>query len=779
MDIYQFYFELDRDRIDDGPGAASESRLQDALKELEPLMAMEPEKYASRCIRLLNKLAGVFAAQNKFNNAGSCFSEALALAEQRVGGVEDGLAKGDHAMEQQVGMLEGEDPRVDLVHVLTGQALLYSTMGQPDMAEAGLQRALGIVEGLGEDRVAVDDAAGVEGLGAVDDQGGKRQEDRYDRERAMILKNLGDLQTKKGDLTGARAYYQRMAALYERLSARQPGYSGRMAQALTDLGIVAYQESRYSEAGSFFARAQEIYEPLAAADPETYEAGLSTVLNFQAAMAWKENDSPAVDSTIARISHMKVLQSRFSPRQGPACAEIFLNLGACYARKKDFAGARDAYLQVLEIYGQLDGINPGVYLPARASVLHVQGSLYRDFGHLREAATKYGRSIEIRRKLAVDYPSVHEPPLARVLHSLGKLYITMEEKRQAILTFGEAAVIYERLAAAAPTLYEAELSLVYLNMGICMMEKGDPAGAQSALEKALLIARRLVTADPGRHERTLVVGLQQLAYMQAYDGQYREAQEKYQEALQIKETYRSLRPDRYEHEVARIYRDMGRAWLRERAFGQAAEALAKALEMYKALESDRPGTYGQKIEDVLTLLEKTFADPGDPGGEDGEEPTLEALQQQLAVYAELEALHPGDRRPRHAAVLNALAFAWEEAEKPDEAIPARLQAQSMYEALIADGSTDYLSALAESLFWLAILYERHDNPSAAEEAYRRCLEVYDRVVEEEGSAYHPRIANVLMYYAKFLLGRGETAAGQELIDRASVLAGGNVDAVSR
>jgi len=679
-----------------------------AMVFYERLAVSDPAGTNPYLSTLLIHLGNLYVAERKFRHGETALLEGLGILEQLV----------------------REDPEKyqrDLVQVLTSLANLYSAMSMMDEAEKRLLRALAI------------------------------------RESPLLHKRLGDLYRQKGEPAAARTHYERALEGYD--AADGTGPAGPRAQTLIGYASLCYEEKDLIRAKELFSRAKEICESLVPAQPEAAGSDLSTILHYMSLIYNEENDTAGELAVLTLMAQLPVLHSKFNPIQGPVRADVLLNLASSYGRRKDFGGARDAYLSALEVFDWLENVNPGTYQSAQAGTLHMLGSLYREYGHLREAESTYNRSIVIRNKLAAAYPDIYEPALARTYLSLGKLYLRMEEKGRAISAYTLAVPLFQRLAAAVPAVYEPELLRVYQNLAAALLERGDRAAAKEVWEKALVIDERRVETDPTGHEHSLIYTLLNLANIDGFEKEYRLAEMHYKKALMIKLKYRHLLPEKFDHDTAKILRRMGRCFAAEKNWVAAEEHLLRALHLYDQLERARPGVYTEKKEDVLSILEAVYSDSAGAG-----EPTVAMMERQLEVYRQLELLHPGTHGPRIATLLTGLAGEYADTDNTVEALDARRQAHAIFETLIGNGWLEYRPPLAESLLWLAILHEQRKELAAADRIYRKCIDVYANMAADNGPAFHLKQANALMYYGKYLVGQGQTEAGKDQIDQAVQIA---------
>jgi tetratricopeptide (TPR) repeat protein len=418
----------------------------------------------------------------------------------------------------------------------------------------------------------------------------------------------------------------------------------------------------------------------------------------------------------------------------------------------------------LDIFDRLEEINPGTYLPKKATAFHSLAILYRHFNHFDKAVQSYQRCIEIRTLLSGEYPSVYEPDLGNAIHGLGKLYMEIQDYEKAAYTLFDAMVVFERLADRSSD-YEFELSSVYQNLGACMFEFADRRVAKTAWENALSIRESLTEADPRLYERNLLDTIQNLAIWHMYEGDYTRSEQLFNEALSIKLRFRELHPDKYDRDVAEIRSNLGKLYMNADDLKKAEEAFTMSLHLFERAENAEGRAYQQEKEEIFRFFRKIYTEFGSSG------PKVMFLQIQVKIYETLETFFSGEYITKLAGILSDLASEYTDLESWKEAEQVRLRAHVLFEKLIAEGHTGYGSSLAESLFWLAISYEKQQDLNAADKTYRHCQEMYGRLGFVDDPEINAKLANVLIYYGKFLISHGNSNLGKNYIERAKKIEG--------
>ena len=227
-------------------------------------------------------------------------------------------------------------------------------------------------------------------------------------------------------------YYQEALEIYECLAKANPeAYEADVAMTLNNLAILYHNTQRLDKAEEYYLRAKEIYERLAKAHPEAYEAKVALTLN---------------------------------------------NLAALYSDTQRFDKAEEYYLRALEIYERLAKAHPEAYEVDVAMTLNNLAILYRNTQRFNIAEEYYLQSLEIRERLAKANPEAYEANVAITLNNLARLYSNTQRFDKAEEYFLRALEIYERLASQWPDVYAPILQIVQDNYQTAQLLKTMKAG---------------------------------------------------------------------------------------------------------------------------------------------------------------------------------------------------------------------------------------------------------------------------------------------------------------
>jgi tetratricopeptide (TPR) repeat protein len=196
------------------------------------------------------------------------------------------------------------------------------------------------------------------------------------REHAY-LGDLGYAHTVLGDLTQARAVFERSLTLSEHLG-DPPGE----ASALNNIGAICEREGQYEAAESYYLSSLTIRETLGVGEDIA-----DTLNNLAGVLYWQGRYDEALP-TFQRVLDMYRVQGN---RRGQAQTQ--LNIGAVYESLGADVEAQQAYQQTLAIYTNL-GDEVG-----QAQTLNNLGIIYFNRGDTDRALSHFKRSLALKERI--------------------------------------------------------------------------------------------------------------------------------------------------------------------------------------------------------------------------------------------------------------------------------------------------------------------------------------------------------------------------------------------
>jgi serine/threonine-protein kinase len=334
------------------------------------------------------------------------------------------------------------------------------------------------------------------------------------RDLAVSLSRLGDVQFRQGDSKGALASYQeslgirRRQAQADRLSAQA---QRDLALSLERLADVQLKQGDRKGALALYQEALEVCRPLAEADPRSAQAqrDLAVSLEKLGAVQLAQRD---VDG--ARASFQEALKvcrplAEADPRSTQAQRDLAASLdrlGDVQLAQRDVDGARASFQEALGMARQLAKADP--------------------------------RSAQAQRDLAIS------------LQKLGDVQRVKGDGKGAMGSYEEALGVCRQLAADPNSgAAQRDLAASLGRLGDLRLEQGDGEGARASFQEALGICRQLAEADPhsAQAQRDLLLNLFRMGMVAQQEGDFRKAVEWYQKALEIPPSF--PRPELFANDV--------------------------------------------------------------------------------------------------------------------------------------------------------------------------------------------------------------------------------------
>ena len=190
-----------------------------------------------------------------------------------------------------------------------------------------------------------------------------------------------------------------------------------------DAALYFYKQNLFTKAEFFGEKSLAIYHNLAQQNPQTYELGVATALNFLAVLYYSTHHFTKSESMYKEALEIRRRLAQQNPQDYESdVAQTLSNLAVLYSYTQRFTESEAMYKEALEICRRLAQQNPQVNEPYVAGVLHNLAYLYSRTQRLTESEAMYKEALEIRRRLAQQNPQDYESDVALSLNSLALLY---------------------------------------------------------------------------------------------------------------------------------------------------------------------------------------------------------------------------------------------------------------------------------------------------------------------------------------------------------------------
>ncbi|MFY1614744.1 tetratricopeptide repeat protein [Micromonospora sp. WMMD736] len=437
-------------------------------------------------------------------------------------------------------------------------------------------------------------------------------------------------------------------------------------------------------------------------------------------------------------------------------AQTLVNYGVQLSALGRHQEASASVAEALEIYRRLAADRSGSHLANLAVTLHGQavGAWNNDRRDIALACAQEATAV-FRRLVAVN-PDAYLLHLVASLNNLGNLLSVSSERPEAMACLHEALGIFRRLAPANPRLYQSGLAQTLINVGSLASSMGDPARAVAYTDEAVQLFRQLVAVLPDVHQINLAHALDCLATHLGDLGRTDEALSHAEEAVAINRLLGPHTP------AARpgLSGSLDTLSSQQAALGLTAHALRSAEEAVvidRALVRLEPDAYLPRLSIALNNLSLRQAACGD------QERALATMREVVEIRRQLAGRSPKTHQPSLAKALRNVAIRSASLRRPWEALPPALEALGLERKLAIAMPPAERVCLAQSLLIVATLHAEQGQESAAIDAIRDAVEVYEAVAANGSPAAAEELRQTYTTYHEILIACGRPLEAADLL----------------
>ena len=332
--------------------------------------------------------------------------------------------------------------------------------------------------------------------------------------------------------------------------------SPALARLLGTAGTYLQERAALGEVVLLYERSLEIFERLAAADPDN--AGWQNDLSVSQerigdVLSAQGNLPEALESYWASLAIVGRLAA-----VDPGNARWRLDLSVSHSKIGDVLSARGNLPQALESYGaslaivrRLAAADPGnAGWQNDLSVSQEKiGDVLRDWRKLDQALERYRASLAIKERLAAADPgnAGWQRNLSVSHNKIGDVLSARRNLGQALESYRASLALVERLAAADPgnAGWQRDLSVSHSKIGDVLSDHGNLGQARESYRTSLAIAERLAAADSGNADwqRDLALGYGRIAAIDALQDERERALAGFRQGRTIIARLREASPD--------------------------------------------------------------------------------------------------------------------------------------------------------------------------------------------------------------------------------------------
>ncbi len=337
---------------------------------------------------------------------------------------------------------------------------------------------------------------------------------RLRRQLANAYYRVGEITMVIGSRSEAIEAYRSAQALWEPLAAAEPEsheLRGHLADCHLAIGKLQATGDDFQAAITSLGEARKIFEALIKAHPDvaSYQASLALCL-LRTGIIQGDLKSSA-DLALDTLEQAKSIQERLiaqfpgRPAAQRVLAEIILAMGILHYNRHDNSAALQSFHETQHICQSLvDGITVGpkpVILLDLLAISHYNiAAIHRETGRLDEALQSFGRSLEYRSMLADAHPSVtqFQEHMGKNLAEIAVLEHEARQDEKALASIKRSIAILEKLVQAQPDQprYQHDLGRSWNIQGYFLDEARQNEPAILAFDRAIAEQSKAVAASP-------------------------------------------------------------------------------------------------------------------------------------------------------------------------------------------------------------------------------------------------------------------------------------------
>ena len=634
----------------------------------------------------------------------------------------------EHALEKERNALANE--RVakararEVIFTLTSETQLKAMEKTPRLTaeqEALLRTLVGWYQEYAQEEALTEDAV-------------ERQAEAYDRLSEMLIQ-LGQMEAATEACRQAVRVYQRRASLL----ARDDLCQGDWANACLRLGHMLDNIGQLAEAEASYLRARQILQHLVATVPaeSSHRIDLGRVWTRLGMLQEKTGRYAAAETSYLQAQRLLAPYAGHwwpEPDAWQGLAEAHAALARLHGQvKMRSPEAEGHYQQARGGFERLASYHPNDprYQSFLASLLHDQGTFYRNLRRYAEAEDCYMQCIRIDERLAQAFPSVanYQDALARVRLNLGILQQMVKWYPQAEENYHRARRLLERLVAQDPQVHHlhAVLAGVWSHLGHAQLEQGHVQEALVSFRHALTTLEQLTATLPQveQYQVDLTHYWTDLGKVQVLARQHQAAEHSLQQAERLASHLLARQPDqtRPRHALAVIRFQQGTLHARNQRLAPATACFQEAEQLLERLRTAHP-----EVPSFALTLTDVLCNHGAIQQQDGKVEAAEAtFRRAEQILTRFVAASPGEAIVNLGAVYCNLGNLYHDSGRWAAALESFQRATDLLEPAHRDQPRDVQvrQCLRNSYFGRATTLGQLDRPAEATRDWQRAWELDD------------------------------------------------------
>lgn len=376
-----------------------------------------------------------------------------------------------------------------------------------------------------------------------------------------------------------------LALKYEQYKKKvSPDSTINYARCLSVYGYILLHAEKNDEAIQTFENSIGIYKQLIEKSPDDFDLYAMLAMDIgNLSTIYKS----MYQYEVAKEKHQEALgifeflyEKQPSLPYGHDYATSLLNLGCLYYQMKLPKESIPYITKALELFIQLENINPEAYKDDIAHCLMNRGLSYSVLAKYDNSENDFSGAIAIYRQLTQKQEDVYAERMAACLCRHCQLLREKQEYDQAIIECSEAVEIYRNLANAYPETYQIQLANALSSLGSMRVQMNDGEIAERELNEAIQIIMNHKYKDLCEIDLAscfIYLGRNYYYCLDKAD----DAIEALHKSLDIYNSKNNIDGADYNNEIAMIYGDLGNAYLWKKDSPTAIRMYNKGISTFE------------------------------------------------------------------------------------------------------------------------------------------------------------------------------------------------------
>lgn len=453
----------------------------------------------------------------------------------------------------------------------------------------------------------------------------------------LILVNIGSIYFVLTEMDSAEEYYVKGINCLNRLYETIPDKVSKILMgALSNLGMIYYQENHIAKAEALYNEALELCEK--ETDVNKWPAEKIAVLTNLAQLLYgidKRTESDALTfETWKLLEDYRSVNDNYDLK---TAFSVYQNMGGLHYSKRNYADAEIALLTAKTIYNEDKRVKDANFIIMYPALLTCLGALYDDTDRAELALETFDtgitfckefaslgflgfndilsgllglkgqllmrlyrfdeckivleQGISLQRILFASNRDAYAGSLAKALTELGKLHIDLSQPEESLVYLLEAEVLLRNQMENKPNVLYDQLAKLLNEIAAAYSKLGKYEKAEFYYDEQIDLYNLLSVNEPEAYEDDLALAMNNIGYLYIMTGREIEAEAFLLKALVIREKFAIGGNNGFADNLANTQTNLGILYCKMERFAEAEDFYFKSLAIREIQIVNIPGQY--------------------------------------------------------------------------------------------------------------------------------------------------------------------------------------------